>query len=128
MWALVIGLLRVRGHGLPKHSQGPMPVQKAGQPLPKKHALNQSPGGFTGFALEVFFFFRDSLLELGAPVAPFHPVFGGGSPTKIDYTKKGTLILSSLLELFLDFLLEVVHPKRCNTFQSFLDPLTRPID
>ena len=27
-----------------------------------------------------------------------HPLFGGGSPTKIDYSKKGTLLLSSLLQ------------------------------
>ena len=35
---------------------------------------------------------------LGPPVAPFCPFLGQGSPTKIDYTKKGTLILASLLE------------------------------
>ena len=29
---------------------------------------------------------------------PFYPLLGKGSPTKIDYRKKGTLILSSLLE------------------------------
>ena len=36
---------------------------------------------------------------LGPPVVPFYPFFGEGSPTtKIDYRKKGALILSSLLE------------------------------
>ena len=29
---------------------------------------------------------------------PFYPFLGEGSPTKIDYRKKGTLILTSLLE------------------------------
>ena len=33
----------------------------------------------------------------GPPVVPFYP-FLGGSPTKIDYRKKSTLILTSLLE------------------------------
>ena len=37
-------------------------------------------------------------LWLGPPVAPFYPSFWGGSPAKLDYRKKGTLILSSLLE------------------------------
>ena len=29
---------------------------------------------------------------------PFYPLLGDGSPTKLDYGKKGTLILTSLLE------------------------------
>ena len=29
---------------------------------------------------------------------PFYPCLGEGSPTKIDYRKKGTLILTSLLQ------------------------------
>ena len=33
-----------------------------------------------------------------SPVVPFYPFLGEGSRTKIDYRKKGTLILSSLLE------------------------------
>ena len=38
-------------------------------------------------------------LPLGPPVVPsFYPSLGEGSPTKIDYRKKGTLILTSLLE------------------------------
>ena len=38
-------------------------------------------------------------LLLGAPVVPFHRFFfREGSPTNIDYRKKGTLILTSLLE------------------------------
>ena len=35
---------------------------------------------------------------LGPPVVPFYPFLGEGSPAKIDYRKKGTLILTSLLE------------------------------
>ena len=35
---------------------------------------------------------------LGPPVVPFYPFLGEGYPTKIDYGKKGTLILTSLLE------------------------------
>ena len=44
--------------------------------------------------------FRETKTDL-APVAPFlTPNFGlgGQAPTKIDYRKKGTLILTSLLE------------------------------
>ena len=29
---------------------------------------------------------------------PFYPFFGEGSPTKINYREKGTLILTSLLQ------------------------------
>ena len=36
--------------------------------------------------------------KLGRPVVPFFPFWGEGSPTKIDYSKKGTLIPTSLLE------------------------------
>ena len=36
-------------------------------------------------------------LHLGPPVVPFFPFFGEGSLTKIDYRKKGTLILTSPL-------------------------------
>ena len=35
---------------------------------------------------------------LGPPVVPFYPFLGGGSPTQIDYRKKGTFIVTSLLE------------------------------
>ena len=35
---------------------------------------------------------------LGPPVVAFFPFLGEGSPTKIDYRKNGTLILTSLLE------------------------------
>ena len=31
-------------------------------------------------------------------MVPFYPFLGEGSPNKIDYRKKGTLILTSLLE------------------------------
>ena len=37
-------------------------------------------------------------VSLGPPVVPFYPFLGEGSSTKIDYLKKGTLILTSLLE------------------------------
>ena len=36
--------------------------------------------------------------EAGAPSALLPPFFGEGSPTKMDYKKTGTLILTSLLE------------------------------
>ena len=38
--------------------------------------------------------------KLGPPVVPFLTLFGlgGQAPTKINYRKKGTLILTSLLE------------------------------
>ena len=37
--------------------------------------------------------------SLGPPVVPFSPLFlGRGSPIKIDYRKKGTLIRTSLVE------------------------------
>ena len=39
-----------------------------------------------------------SLGNLGPPVVPFCPFWGESSPAKIDYSKKGTLILTSLLE------------------------------
>ena len=35
---------------------------------------------------------------LGVPVVPFYPLLGEGSPTIIDCSKKGTHILTSLLE------------------------------
>ena len=40
----------------------------------------------------------EGLSRLGPPVVPFCPFLGEGSPSKIDYRKKGTLILTSLLE------------------------------
>ena len=36
--------------------------------------------------------------QLGPPVVRFYPFRGGRAPTKIVYSKKGTLILTSLLE------------------------------
>ena len=39
-----------------------------------------------------------SIFQLGPPAVPFYPFLGEGYPTKIDYIKKGTLILTSLLE------------------------------
>ena len=41
---------------------------------------------------------RDTNSCLGPPVVPFCPFLGEGSPTEIDYRKKGALILTSLLE------------------------------
>ena len=35
------------------------------------------------------------LRVIGPPVVPFYPFVGEGSPTKLDYIKKGTLILTS---------------------------------
>ena len=40
----------------------------------------------------------EALHKLGPPVVPFYPFLGESSPTKIDYRKKGALILTSLLE------------------------------
>ena len=37
--------------------------------------------------------------NLGPPVVPVYTFFGEGSPTKIDCSKKSTLILTSLLDL-----------------------------
>ena len=69
----------------------------------KCSALPQSP------ALRVcvcfLFLFSSMLIPLftlvyytRSPVVPFYPFLGEGSPTKIDYRKKGTLIPTSLLE------------------------------
>ena len=41
---------------------------------------------------------------------PFYPFFGEGSPTKIDYREKGTLILNSLLEDLVEVLSENQGP------------------
>ena len=46
----------------------------------------------------LFNFFWRGLPLLGPPVVPLYPFLGEGSPTKRDYRKKGTLILTSLLE------------------------------
>ena len=44
---------------------------------------------------------------LGPPVVPFYSFFwGGGFPTKINYRKKGTLILTSLLEDYVSPLIQ----------------------
>ena len=42
--------------------------------------------------------------SVGPPVVPFSPFLGERSPTKIDYRKKGTLMLTSLLEDLAQFL------------------------
>ena len=47
-------------------------------------------------------------------MVPFRPFLGEGSPTKIDYRKKGTLNLTSLLE-------NLVNPKHMLRRQG-LDP------
>ena len=41
---------------------------------------------------------RRALILLIPPVVPCYPFLEEGSPTKIDYRKKGTLFLASLLE------------------------------
>ena len=48
-----------------------------------------------------FLDFLDSRSPTRCPLSDFFS-FGGGSPTKIDYSKKGTLILDSLLEDLLE--------------------------
>ena len=53
--------------------------------------------------LSPFLFGGRLRLNLGPPVVPFYPFWGEGSPTKIDYRKKGTLILSSLVEDLVSF-------------------------
>ena len=59
----------------------------------------EGPGGFpfTRF-LKIKLFDR-----LGLPALPFYPLFFEGSPTKIDCRRKGTLILTSLLEDLVGF-------------------------
>ena len=51
-----------------------------------------------GVVLKVVLRSLSWLAMLGPPVVLFYPFWGEGSPTKTDYRKKGTLILSSLLE------------------------------
>ena len=48
------------------------------------------------------------LTLLGPPVVPIYPFLGEGSPTKIDYRKKGTLLLTFLLE-DLDYMEHISH-------------------
>ena len=51
--------------------------------------------------------FVNLFFHQGPPVVPFYPFLAEGSPTKIDYRKKGTLIPTSLLE---DLVYEFVNP------------------
>ena len=44
------------------------------------------------------YFKKARLKLLSPPVVPLYPFFGGGFPVKVDYRKKGSLILTSLLE------------------------------
>ena len=44
----------------------------------------------------------------GPPVVHLYPFLGEGSPTQIDYRKKGTLLLTSLLE----DLVKITPPKK----------------
>ena len=54
---------------------------------------------YTPFTRDTHLFFKKATLWfLGLPVVPFYPFLGEGSPTKIDYGEKGTLILTSLPE------------------------------
>ena len=75
-----------------------------------------------------------SITQLSPPVLPFSPLFGEGSPTKIDYRKKGTLNLISLLEnlvkhaqALLGFSEKDLDVLRLGDEQEPPDPLT-PID
>ena len=56
-------------------------------------------------------------LQLGPPVVPFYTFLGEGSPTKIDYRRKGTLVLASLLEDLANYSLDLcecqAHPDLC---------------
>ena len=40
---------------------------------------------------------------------PVYPFWGEGSPTKIDYRKKGTHILTSLLDNLVEVLFDLFH-------------------
>ena len=56
------------------------------------------PSESTGFDRLVFPGWVPVWSRLAPPVVPFCRFLGEGSPTKIDYRKKGALILTSLLE------------------------------
>ena len=56
------------------------------------------PSSTDSFALEVAWLQCRCFCLLGPPVVPFYPFLVEGSLTKKDYRKKGTLILTSLLE------------------------------
>ena len=54
---------------------------------------------FRGYPVKVSLLASDvGMGQLGPPVVPFYPILGEGPPTAIDCRKKGTLILTSLLE------------------------------
>ena len=53
---------------------------------------------------------------LGPSVVPFYPFLGEGSPTKIDHRKKGTLILTSLLEDLASAQIFLLLVQRATTF------------
>ena len=58
---------------------------------------------------------------LGPPVVPFYPFLGEGSPTKIDYRKEGTLILTSLLE---DLAANALHANNFYLLAAYFDLAT----
>ena len=66
-------------------TSAPEPTENTIQVFLNGLAFEPQPGRFSGS-------------QLGPPVVPFYPCLGEGSPTKMDYKKKGTLILTSLLE------------------------------
>ena len=55
---------------------------------------------------------------LGRPVVPFYPFLGEGSPTQINYRRKGDLILSSLLEDLVSDKLGVSLPFHCYNVEA----------
>ena len=78
----------------------PEPIWAETQKLPA-HSHSLSSVSDYGHCLGVYRFSgqqRKLGNLLGPPVVPFYPFLGEGSPTKIDYRKVGTLILTSLLE------------------------------
>ena len=77
--------------------------------LPRFHSGNSHKGWrIVQYVLVLGLLYHGCLL--GLPVGPFYPFLGAGegSPSKIDYRKKDTLIiLTSLLE-------DLVSPSRCD--------------
>ena len=67
-------------------------------------------------------------LSPGPPVVPFYPFLGEeGSPTKIDYSKKGTLILTSLLEDLVPFPLPFLFWCSPRSTSMSLGPAASPV-
>ena len=58
-------------------------------------AFGKRWGRSGGDVAGVFVSANKAILFLGPPVVPLYPFLGEGSPTKIDYRKRGTQILTS---------------------------------